>query len=173
MGSPLLETNRLRLSPLGLGDANALHRLWTDPGVRQYLWDGEAIPREQTEAVVRRSVELFAVEGLGLWAVLPRDGGELIGFCGYWFFRDPPELELLYGIGAEHWGKGYATEAARAMLRYGFEHLGFDHVAASTDAPNTASVRVMQKLGMRFERRETVKDLDTIFYGISRDEFRS
>jgi ribosomal-protein-alanine N-acetyltransferase len=173
MGSLLLETDRLRLCPLALDDADDLHRLWTDPGVRRYLWDGEAIPPEQTREIVLRSVELFEREGLGLWAVRPRERDGLIGFSGYWFFREPPELELLYGIAAEHWGRGYATEAARAMLRYGFERLGFDRVAASTDPPNAASIRVLEKLGMRFERRETIKGLGTVFYGITRDDLRS
>jgi ribosomal-protein-alanine N-acetyltransferase len=167
-GGPLLQTERLRLRPLTPDDAEALHRLWTDPGVRQYLWDGEVIAREKTEEIVRRSAELFETTGLGLWAVLPRDSEALAGFCGYWFFRDPPELELLYGIAEEQWGRGLATEAARAMLRYGFEVLGFERIAASTDAANTASVRVMEKLGMTFDRRAEIGGLDTIFYSATR-----
>jgi RimJ/RimL family protein N-acetyltransferase len=154
-----LETERLRLRPLTPEDAEELYRLWTDPGVREHLWDGEVIPREQTEEAIRRSRELFETAGLGLWAVLPRDSEELAGFCGYWFFRDPPELELLYGIAAERWGAGLATEAARAMLRYGFEDLGFERIAASTDAANAASVRILEKLGMRLERRAVIQHL--------------
>lgn len=164
----ILETDRLRLRPLAAADAEALHALWTTPGGRQYLWDGEVIPREQTEDVIRRSQELFEESGLGLWAVLPRDGDDLIGYCGYWFFRDPPELEILYGIAEEKWGRSLAAEAARAMIRYGFESLGFERIVASTDAGNVASVRVMERLGMRFERRATIDGLDTIFYLITR-----
>lgn len=163
----LIETERLFFRPLTQADADALHGLWTDAGVREHLWDGEIIAREKTEEVVRRSRELFETAGLGLWAVLPRAGEALAGFCGYWYFRDPPELELLYGIAVERWGMGLATEAARAMLRYGFEVLGFEHVAASTDAANTASVRVLEKLGMRLEKRAVVGGLDTLFYSVS------
>jgi ribosomal-protein-alanine N-acetyltransferase len=53
--------------------------------------------------------------------VLPREEDTLIGFCGFWFFYDPPELQLLYGIAPDRWGKGLAAEIARAMIRYGFE----------------------------------------------------
>ncbi len=166
----MIDTERLRLRPLMPADTDALHGLWTDAGVREHLWDGEIIAREKTEEVVLRSCELFETAGLGLWAVLPRDGEALAGFCGYWYFRDPPELELLYGIAAERWGMGLATEAARAMLRYGFEVLGFERIAASTDIANTASVRVMEKLGMRFERRAVVGGLDTLFYSVSLDD---
>ncbi len=166
-----IETPRLRLRPFAAGDVDELHRLWTDPGVRKYIWDDEVISREQAEAAVEASLAHFRDTGRGLWAAFPLEGGELLGFCGHWFFRDPPELELLYGVATEHWGKGLATEMSRAMIRYGFEELALDRIVASTDAPNVASVRVMEKSGMSFDRRETVSGLDTIFYSIARDRF--
>lgn len=167
-----IETERLRLRPFTTEDAGALHRLWTEPGVRKYLWDDEVIQRERVDAVLAENDRLFAEKGYGLWAVLPRSGGELAGFCGYWHFREPPELELLYGIAPALWGQGLAPEAALAMIRFGFERLGFERIAASTDAPHAASVRVMEKAGLRFESRFTHAGLDTLRYVLDRADFR-
>ena len=164
-------TARLRLRPLASGDVDELHRIWTEPGVRKYLWDDEVIPREQVAAAVEESLALFRGAGLGLWAASALEDREMLGFCGYWFFRDPPEPELLYGVATGHWGKGIAPEMSRAIIRYGFQELGLGKIVASTDAPNVASVRVMEKSGMSFDRRESVDGLDTIFYSITRERF--
>src|SRR5688500_3679473 len=115
MKLPLIETARLKLRPFTLDDADALHRLWTMPEVRQYLWDDEVIPKERVESVIKTSVTSFRENRFGLWAVLPREQESVIGFCGFWFFHEPPKLELLYGISPTHWHQGLATEAATAM----------------------------------------------------------
>lgn len=167
-----IETARLRLRPVTLADLNTLHELWIDPGVRRYLWDDEVIPIEQAASAIETSMALFEENGYGLWVLCPRDEETIIGFCGYWFFHDPPELELLYGIQTAQWGKALATEAARAMIRYGFEELSFNRIQASTDAPNQASVRVMEKAGMTFDKRALTNGLDTIYYSITREAFQ-
>jgi [ribosomal protein S5]-alanine N-acetyltransferase len=166
-----LETERLGLRPLTAPDVDDLHRLFTQPGVRRFLWDDEVIPRERTAAVVERSTASFVTHGFGLWVVSLKDAVPLVGFCGFWHFHDPPQLELLYGLGEEQWHQGLATEAANAMIRYGFDVLGFARIEASTDVANTASVRVMERAGMRFWKREMTNGLDTIYYGIDRDSF--
>jgi ribosomal-protein-alanine N-acetyltransferase len=173
MSLPRIETSRLELRPLAAGDVDDIHRLWVHPDVRKYLWDDEAISREQAASVVEESNALFREKGFGLWGAYAREDSPLIGFCGYWFFHDPPQLQLLYGVAPAHWGKGFATELAKAMIRYGFEEAAFDRVIASTDAPNLASLRVMEKAGMTFDRRVFVNGLDTIYYTISREEFRA
>ena len=167
-----IETERLRLRPLSADDADEIHRLWAEPGVRRYLWDDEVIPPERARAVVEESVAAFESRGLGLWAVRSRGGEELIGFCGFWFFHDPPRLELLYGIAPALWNRGLATEAARAMLDYGFGQLSFERIEASTDAANAASVRVMERIGMSFWKREPTNGLDTIYYAVTREQYR-
>ena len=167
MDRPHLSTPRLRLRPLAGGDLDAAHSLWTDPDVRRYLWDDVVIPREQAVAVLAASEADFAAHGYGLWAVCVPETGELIGFCG---FRpaEEGEPELLYGLAPRWWGQGLATEAAQAVLGYGFDTLGFERVVAATDVPNAASVRVMERLGMRFERRGELNGLDTLFYALPR-----
>jgi ribosomal-protein-alanine N-acetyltransferase len=165
------ETERLRLRPLTPDDVDDLHRLWVEPGVRRYLWDDEVIPRERVAAIVEESVASFESRGYGLWAVSPLAGEALLGFCGFWLFHEPPRLELLYGVAPAHWNRGFATEAARAVMRYGFEELSFERVEASTDAANAASARVMERIGMTFWKRELTDGLDTVYYAITREAF--
>ncbi|HWQ34793.1 MAG TPA: GNAT family N-acetyltransferase [Blastocatellia bacterium] len=171
MKALVIESGRLRYRPLTLGDVDEMHRLWIDPGVRKYLWDDRVISAEEAREAGEASVSLYQDKGFGLWGISFRDTVKLIGFCGYWFFHDPPELQLLYGIAPDYWGKGLATEAAQTMIRYGFERLSLDQIAASTDAPNQASVRVMEKAGMKFDKRIEKNGLDTIYYLIRREEW--
>lgn len=164
-----LRTSRLDLLPLAGSDAEALHALWTTEPVRRFLWDGKVVPREQTREIVERSEALFAERGFGLWGVRERGDPALAGFAGYWHFREPPALELLFGVAAERWGRGLATEAAGRVVRYGFEALELPRVEASTDAANAASQRVLEKLGMALSHRAVVDGLDTTFYTLGRD----
>lgn len=141
-----LSTARLRLLPLGEGHVDDLHRLWTHPGVRLHLWDDRVLAFEQTRDIVMQSGYLMEQHGFGLWGAFD-SAGELVGFCGFWFFRNEYELELLYGVEASHWLKGYAREMAAALVAYGFEHLNLAEIRASTDAANQASQRVLKRLG--------------------------
>jgi [ribosomal protein S5]-alanine N-acetyltransferase len=167
-----IRTQRARLRPLEPADLDDIHRVWTDPEVRRYLWDDEVIPRELAASVIEQSQAQFGDEGHGLWLARGHDSEEIIAFCGFWYFHEPPQLELLYGVAAPHWGRGLATELAAAMLRHGFETLGFERIVGSTDTPNTASARVMEKAGMTFDRRETVDGKDTVFYFVLRPSVR-
>jgi RimJ/RimL family protein N-acetyltransferase len=166
-----IETSRLRLRPFKPEDIGSLEQVWNEPGVRRYLWDDKPVPRETVEGIIKASVELFEKDGYGLWAVVSKYKEELLGFCGFWHFHDPPKLELLFGIATAHWNQGLASEAATAMLRQGFGELAFDRIVASTDAGNEASVAVMRKIGMTFWKREETNGLDTIYYAIFRDDF--
>jgi ribosomal-protein-alanine N-acetyltransferase len=150
-----------------------LHRLWTEPDVRRYLFDDQVISREQVESEITSSMECFSKGGFGLWGLFLKGEGALIGFCGYRFFHDPPELQLLYGLAPRYWSKGYATEAAKAAIRHGFEHLSFDRVTASADAPNAASLRVMERAGLKFDRRVMNDGLDTVYYCLSKEDYES
>ncbi|MGH7596409.1 MAG: GNAT family N-acetyltransferase [bacterium] len=167
-----IKTQRLALRPFTLADVDEIHQLWIEPGVRKYLWDDETIPKEKAQEVIAKGIELFNAKGLGLWAATFHDQSTIIGFCGYWYFHEPPELEILYGIAPEYWGNNLATEATQAMLQFGFQYLKFDEIIACADAPNAASFRIMEKTGMKFLKRENRNGLDTIFYSISKNDFQ-
>ncbi len=110
------------------------------------------ITRGRAEAAVREAVEDFGRHGLGLWISERREGGGTpIGFCGLRHLDGGPEVEILYAIQPSEWGRGFATEIAQAVLRYGFETTGLARVWGVADAENVASRRVLEKVGMTFE----------------------
>lgn len=146
----------------------SLHSLWIDEPVRRFLWDGKVIELDRTREIVEKNRALFDECGLGIWGVRESGYDALVGFAGYWYFRTPPSLELLFGVASGHWNRGIATEAGRSVIRYGFDTLGFDTVVASSDVANLASVRVLEKLGMSRTRREVIEGLDTVFYELNR-----
>lgn len=168
-----LMSPRLALRPVDGSDVAALHQHWTDPGVRRYLWDDEVISREQVEDLVAQSARLFAKQGYGLWTIRDRDSDGPLGCGGYWEFHEPPQLELLLSLSPAHWGQGFAVEVCDLLLRYAFDELGFSEVKASTDAPNGASLRLIERLGFRDSHRAEVGGLDTLFFTLSRSDYGS
>jgi ribosomal-protein-alanine N-acetyltransferase len=167
-----IETVRLRLRPAAPSDIDDLHRLWTDPDVRRYLWDDVVISRERAAEVVKESLASLSTERLGHFVVSPRVEETLIGFCGLRRFGPERDVEVLFGIQPARWGRGFATEAARTMLRYGFEEAGLDRIFAGADPPNAASFRVMEKLGMRFAKRLVIGGREAIYWDIARADLR-
>lgn len=156
-----------------MSDVRALHRLWIDQHVRRFLWDNKIVSLKHTGDIIKQSTQLFDRHGFGIWGVREHHSSRLIGFTGYWHFRTPPSLELLYGVAADHWNRGIATEASCCVIRYGFEVLRFRAIEASTDVTNRSSVRVLEKLGMSFQRRVMVDGLDTVFYSLPRSEWEN
>jgi ribosomal-protein-alanine N-acetyltransferase len=171
VSDPVLLTPRLALQPCTLDDVPALHALWTDPDVRRWLWDDMLIPEASARDVVEESLVTFAARGFGQWIVRGREDGALRGFAGLRAFGGEGEVELLYGLAPAHWGEGVATEAARAVLDHGLRGLGLPRIAARADSPNAASVRVMVRLGLRFEGERLVQGRPTMHYAIGREEW--
>ena len=159
-----LSTANLVLRPIEERETDALHSIFTDERVRHFLWDDKVIPLAATTEIVEKSRQLFDESRFGIWGMHRGESDQLLGFAGYWYFRDPPTLELLFGVAPEHWGKRYATEASELLIHYGFAELDFSRIVASTDSENFASVRVLERAGMEFDRREPVDELDTVFY---------
>jgi ribosomal-protein-alanine N-acetyltransferase len=175
MSDVRIETERLQLRPCSQDEVDDLHRLWTDPHVRKFLWDDQIIARETVVEVIESSRESFAADGFGLWVVSRKEDPRLIGFCGLRYFAGPQDgkrpVELLYAIAPEYCGMGLATEAAVAVVRRGFEKNGLARIYAGADPPNSASFRVMEKVGMRYERHATINGLEAIYYVINREDF--
>ncbi|NNF58281.1 MAG: GNAT family N-acetyltransferase [Rhodothermaceae bacterium] len=169
----MIPTARLHLRPVEPRDAEALHRHWMQPEVRRYLWDGEIIPLLHVENLVEQSTGQFVREGHGLWAMRLREDEVtgLIGCGGFWRFHEPPTLELVLSLDPAWWRQGLAQEAGCALIAYGFDHLSFDAVWGSTDAPNAASIRLMERLGMRFFHRAEADGLDTVSYRVTASEW--
>jgi RimJ/RimL family protein N-acetyltransferase len=169
--APTLETERLLLRPLAEADLKDLHRISNDPLVRRYLWDDVPVSKDMIERVLAQSARMFSEEGLGLFGVRLRGGEELLGFCGFARWEGVEEVELTYELLPELWGRGLATEAARACLRYAFEEVGLQHVIAGADAPNVASLRVIEKLGMKPLGNINPHAPDAPYYVLYREDF--
>jgi [ribosomal protein S5]-alanine N-acetyltransferase len=165
----LIATSRLKLRPVSMDDLDELHRLWTDPAVREFFWDGEVISRERAESAVREGMGEFDRHGFGLWVV--EEAERLIGFCGLRPLDNAPGVEVLYGIAPSRWGEGFATEAALAMLLFGFEEAGLDRIIGVADRRNVASRRVLEKIGMTFDECVLNEGREEIRYSIEKGAF--
>ncbi|REJ72936.1 MAG: N-acetyltransferase [Acidobacteria bacterium] len=168
-----LGTGRLDLQAVRPADGDELHRLFLDPQVRRYLLDDEEMPREFVDQVIDDSDRAFSDHGVGLFVMREKGRERIVGFVGFREFFEPPELQLLYGLHPDVWGRGYATESSRAIIDHAFSQLAFEEVIAATDPPNNASLAVMRRLGLR-DRPSVEKDGRTTLYtGIRRDQWRS
>lgn len=157
-----LTTERLALAPVATADAPQLHRLLADPDVRHYLTDGKDLGLPWVEELVVASNEAFETIGVGLWAARRRGEAEIVGLAGFAHFFDPPVLELLYALQPAAWGAGIATEMARAAIDAG-RAAGLGDIRASADAPNSASLAVMARLGFEEVSREPADPPNTIW----------
>lgn len=148
----MLKTRRLRLRPWRQADLDPFAAMNADPEVMRYF--PTLLDRAQSDALAGRIDAHLAEHGWGLWAVEERDGTPFIGFVGLarQTFEAPftPCVEVGWRLARPFWGQGYATEAAEGVLRYAFDVLCLDEVVSMTSRENLPSLRVMQKLGMRW-----------------------
>lgn len=161
----VLETTRLQLRPCRrMDDAILLHTLCTNDRVRHFLFDNRTISLDEARSFVEDSGTNFAEYGYGLWLVFARVNiKRLVGFAGCL----PSKAEipsLIYGIHPDYWGRGYATEAADAVLKYMLETLNLPLVKADADEPNLASVRVLEKIGMVKKGNAVVNDKPLVYF---------
>jgi RimJ/RimL family protein N-acetyltransferase len=165
-----LETDRLRIRPFTLGDAEALHEVWGDPASERFSVAGGLTPAsvEETRKYLEEIVSAQRHHGFASCAVIEKESGALIGDCGLFVSPDQPDVELAYGFAHAWWGRGYATEAAAACVRAGFEQLGLDRIVADVPIGHAASIRVLEKLGFELEREEGGKR----YYAIKRENPR-
>lgn len=139
----ILETTRLRLRPLAASDLDALCAIAADPQVMAHVGDGVPLSRAATALWINNAAASLMMSEVGSRAVVLRDSDVLIGWVGLIPTPHPNRLELIYGFARAYWGRGYATEAARALLAACTP----DAVDATIDPANLASWRILEKLG--------------------------
>ena len=123
---------------------------FADPLVWRYIGSDVSTSLDETRTRVEALAALDRDYGFTLWAVVERETGELVGDCGLIpLERVGPEVELGYRLAREHWGKGYATEAARAARDLGFGRFGLEHIYVDVDSENEGSLQVARNLGAR------------------------
>jgi len=169
----VMETKRLALRHLTIGDLDALAAIYADPQVRRYFPEG-TLTHEETREELEWIIDVYYGRfGLGLWATVLKETGALIGRCGLlpWTASpgasgvmtlehpgvDPPEpdeleVEVAYLLAREYWGRGLATEAAQAIVDYAFADLRLPRLICLFEPENLASGNVARKIGMTFEK---------------------
>lgn len=151
---PQRTTERLLLRPFRRSDAHDYAaQIYSDPAVMRYMTaDGrakDAAPLYAAQVIERRLRHWAATDyRYGGWAVVERTSGALMGHVGLFDIEDSGDVEVGYALGQAYWGKGYATEAARDVLAYGFDVVQLDVIHGLAFPPNTPSLHVMHKLGM-------------------------
>jgi RimJ/RimL family protein N-acetyltransferase len=172
-----LRTPRLLLRRWRDDDLNPLAAIYADPEVMRYIADGSVRTREETADHLATMERRWDEHGFGLFAAEVVETGELAGWVGlavpYFLPEVLPTVEIGWRLAQPFWGGGLATEGARAALRFGLVDRGLDRIVSIRQVDNARSGRVMEKLGLRFDRRTTVpgngRPVDV--FAITRDQY--
>jgi len=156
---PQIKTQRLLLRRWRKTDLKGFAAINADPAVMEYF--PSVMSEAETARMIARIEGHFQDHGFGLWAVEHAASGELIGFAGLavpeFEAHFTPAVEVGWRLGQSHWGNGYATESARAAIRFAFEQAELDEIVSFTAPANTRSTQVMERLGMT---RDASDDFD-------------
>ncbi|WP_378738188.1 GNAT family N-acetyltransferase [Nocardia brasiliensis] len=161
----MISTDRLTLRPLTSGDVDAFVALHADPKVSRFL---DPYPRERAVQRLAEVERQWARRGHGLFAILLNDTGQFIGRCGFNYWEQFDEVEAAWTLDPAAWGRGYATEAARACLDWGFDTLDLDYITAMIREGNDQSVRVAERIGFTPRRQDTLAGHPVTVYAVDR-----
>ncbi len=149
---PIIETERLILRELCPEDAKDMMRLHSHPEVQRYTGDGILTTREGILEKIAEKQADYGKYGYGRWATILKEGDRFVGWSGLAYLPEFDEIDVGYRFLPEFWGKGLATEATRAILAYAFKELKLKRIVAIAMKENKASIRVMEKAGMQFDK---------------------
>lgn len=164
----ITQTERLIIREFQVSDIEALAQILAKPEVMQFSPSG-ILSYKQTAVKVQSFLDSYQKQGYGKWAVIYRESGRLIGYCGIAVeeIEGKLENELGYRIDSEFWGQGLATEAAKACLKYGFDKFNFDYVLGIVEPENQTSIKVLEKIGMEFVKESTWREKVVCIYKIA------
>lgn len=148
----MIETDRLFLREITLNDKEELLKLHSHPDVQIYTGEPIVESIEEIEKAIRIRIENYKKYGFGRWATFLKNGMQFVGWAGLAYLPEFDEIDLGYRFLPEYWGLGIATEASRAILTYGFDSLKIKKIIAIALKENKASIRVMEKVGMKFDK---------------------
>jgi RimJ/RimL family protein N-acetyltransferase len=149
----VLETERLTLRQLELGDAAFILELLNEPAFIENIADKGVRSLDDARAYLASGpLASYARHGFGLWLVALKETGTPVGFCGLIQREGLDSPDVGYAFLARHWSRGYAVEAASATVAYGFSELGLDRIVAITAPDNRRSIQVLERIGLRFEK---------------------
>jgi len=169
---PTIETERLTLRPMREADATALFEISQEPEVVRFVGDRHVPTLQETWRMVAAWIGHWALRGYGQWAIEERASGRFIGRAGIINPADWPGPEVGYLLGRPWWGRGYATEAARAAMDWGFHEIGFTDLISLIDPLNHASIAVATRLGETLRGETEIMGHHVLVYGITRAEWQ-
>ena len=169
----MIETERLVLRPPRLEDASELLAAFADPEAMRYIGDGSTTDLASSEEAVARWLKRWDAWGIGMFVVERREDGRVLGRSG--FLRWDPETweiggsetEVGWGLAREHWGRGYATEAALALRDWAIAERGLTRLISLIQPGNVPSVRVAEKIGETLDREVVVRGRPTLLYSLT------
>ncbi|MFZ3321615.1 MAG: GNAT family N-acetyltransferase [Usitatibacter sp.] len=144
-----LETPRLKLREFRESDLDQYAVMCADPEVMRYLGTGGTLSSDETWRAIAGMLGHWRLRGFGMWALESKETGELVGRAGFIYPAGWPGFELGWVLGKPYWGRGYATEAAREALRWGYEVLKRDRVISLIRKANKPSIKVAERLGSK------------------------
>ena len=164
---PVLETPRLYLRVMTPADAPHACELNSDPDVIRYTGDDpfESIEAAETFLINYKDYEKH---GVGRWAVIRKEDGAWLGWCGLKYLPETGEVDLGYRLHLRYWGKGYATEAAIACVAYGFSTFNYPFIVGRVVKENAGSVKVLENAGLHFVKEESFHGAEGLYYRIDR-----
>lgn len=167
-----LETERLVLRMFRESDTDAYAEMVSDPEVMRFLGDGQPVSRAEAWRNMAMVLGHWHLRGYGMWAVEEKASGEMVGRVGCWRPEGWLGLEVGWTLRRRFWGRGYATEAARASMNYAFTKLDQTRVISLIAPENVNSIRVAERLSERPEGEWDVFGMKVIVYAVGREEFK-
>jgi ribosomal-protein-alanine N-acetyltransferase len=165
----ILETDRLFLREWNIKDSENLYQLNLNPNVVKYTGDKAFESIAEAENFLANYKD-YEINGFGRWAVNDKSNGEFLGWCGLKYVKELNETDIGFRFFEEHWNKGFATESAKACLKYGFENLNLKTIIGRAMAENVASQKVLEKIGMNYEREFNFDEHKGLIYRIKNNQ---
>lgn len=151
-------------------DLDAIYRLGKNPRVMQYITNGVTQSRMEAVADLKKRISA-SKNNLGYWVTELKETGEIIGWSALKPLDNTVDIEIGYRFLEEYWGKGYATEASRRLLHYGFHELRLPRIVAVALEDNQASTRVMEKIGLQYDRKDIYYNVECVVYKLERHAY--
>jgi ribosomal-protein-alanine N-acetyltransferase len=164
----IIETERIILRELDEIDLKPLADIYADPDVMRYVGKGVVLTAEQAGKSIANWKKYYERYKFGNWATVEKESEALIGLCGLSWLPDNSDIEVSYLFSKPAWGKGYATETANAILDFGFNKFGLKRIVALVYPENTASIHVIDKLGMKPEGEKEFFGNKLLFYSLEK-----
>lgn len=165
----IIETKRLLIRKITRQDFEEFDLICSDPETMRFVGDGKPLSKEQTQRWIDVTLKNYEVKGFGVYAVIYKETGALIGYSGLVFSNQINDYELIYTLSKANWGKGLATEIANHMIDFGFNSLHMKSIYASIDPHNKASENILLKIGFKeICRMDDEYGLESIYYQIRR-----